>query len=197
MGEKERVGVIEQGVKPVVFGGRSGECLDLHAFRTEIPIKVGTRAFFRGGRVGAKNSQFLQVWVPALRERLGELPLILAFRVDRFLPKGFAKASRSLDLCAGEKRVGGAADRQEDAGGAEVLANDQRDTSHTAFRQQMAMKNAPRGRHEDSRDILQRHFSERIAYSAEELSVLAEELRFLVACDLDEVIGHAGIPVRR
>ena len=98
---------------------------------------------------------------------------------------------------AGEEGVGGALDGKEDGCRAEVLTEDEGDAAFGHLVQEVATEGTRGGRHEDGRDVLQGYLAVDGAYSAVELSVAAVGFRFFEAGDFNEVIGHAGIPVRR
>lgn len=164
---------------------------------TEVPVEVCARAFFGGGGLCAEDADLGEGVGGVWGEGLGEGELVGAFGVEGFEPEGVAEALGGFDLCAGEEGVGGALDGEEDGGGAEVLAEDEGDAAGGDFGEEVAAEGAGGGRHQDGGDVLEGHLAVGVAYSAVELSVLGVELRFFEAGDFNEVIGHAGIPVRR
>ena len=164
---------------------------------TEVPVEVCARAFFGGGGLCAEDADLGEGVGDVWSEGLGEGELVGTFGIEGFKPKGISEALGGFNLCAGEEGVGGALDGEEDGGGAEGLAEDEGNTASGNLGEEMAAEGAGGGRHQDGGDVLEGHLTVGVAYSAVELSVLGVELRFFEAGDFNEVIGHAGIPVRR
>ena len=163
----------------------------------EVPVEVGAGAFFGGSGLCAEDADLIEGVGGVWGEGLGEGELVGAFGIEGFEPKGISEALGGLDLGAGEEGVGGALDGEEDGGGAEGLAEDEGNTAGGDLGEEVATKGAGGGRHQNGGDVLEGHLTVGGAYSAVELSVLGVEFRFFEAGDFNEVIGHAGIPVRR
>ena len=195
--EEVGIGVVEEGVEAVVLGGGAGECLDVEGLCAEVPVEVGAGAFLGGGWLGAEDADLVEGGGGVRGEGLGEGELIGAFGVEGFEPEGVAEALGGFDLGAGEEGVGGALDGEENGGGAEVLAEDEGDAAGGDFGEEVAAEGTGGGRHQDGGDVLEGHLTVGGAYSAVELSVSAVDFRVFEAGDFNEVIGHAGIPVRR
>lgn len=164
---------------------------------TEVPVEVCARAFFGGGGLCAEDADLGEGVGGVWGKGLGEGKLIGAFGIEGFEPKGISEALGGFDLGAGKEGVGGALNGEEDGGGAEGLAENKRNTAGGDLGEEVATKGAGGGRHQNGGDVLEGHLTVGGAYSAVELSVLGVEFRFFEAGDFNEVIGHAGIPVRR
>lgn len=195
--EEVGVGVVEEGVEAVVFGGGPSEGLEMEGLGAEIPVEVGAGAFFAGGGLDGEDADLGEGVGGAWGEGLGERELVGAFGVEGFEPKGVAEALGGFDLGAGEEGVDGTLDGEENGGGTEVLAENEGNPAGGDLGEEVAVEGTGGGRHEDGRDVLEGHLAVSVAYSAVELPVPAEGFRFFEPGDFNEVIGHAGIPVRR
>lgn len=197
LGEEVGVGVVEEGIKAIVLSWGTGKGFEAEGLGAEIPVEVSAGTFFGGSGLCAEDADLSKGVGGVWGKGLGEGKLIGAFGIEGFEPKGISEALGGFDLCAGEEGVGGALDGEEDGGGAEGLAEDEGNAAGGDLGEEVAAEGAGGGRHQDGGDVLEGHLTVGVAYSAVELSVLGVELRFLEAGDFNEVIGHAGIPVRR
>lgn len=197
LGEKEGISVVEKCVEPIILGGGSGECLDMEGLGAEIPVEMGAGTFFGGGWLGTEDADLVESGGGVRGKGLSERELVGAFGVESLEPECVAETWCGFNLCTGEKGVGGALDGKEDGCRAEVLTEDEGDAVFGHLGQEVATEGAGGGRHEDGRDVLQGYLAMDGAYSAVELSVAAVGFRFFETGDFNEVIGHAGTPVRR
>ena len=197
LGEEVGVSIVKKGVEAVVLCWGTGKGFEAKGLSAEIPIEVGAGAFLGGGGLCAKDADLGEGVGGVWGEGLGEGELVGTFDIEGFKPKGISESLGGFDLCAGEEGVGGALDGEEDGGGAEGLAEDEGNAAGGDLGEEVAAEGAGGGRHQDGGDVLEGHLTVGGAYSAVELSVLGVEFRFFEAGDFNEVIGHAGIPVRR
>ena len=197
LGEEVGVGVVEEGIKAIVLSWGTGKGFEAEGLGAEIPVEVSAGTFFGGSGLCAEDADLSKGVGGVWGKGLGEGKLIGAFGIEGFEPKGISEALGGFDLGAGKEGVGGALNGEENGGGAEGLAENKRNTAGGDLGEEVATKGAGGGRHQNGGDVLEGHLTVGGAYSAVELSVLGVEFRFFEAGDFNEVIGHAGIPVRR
>lgn len=197
LGEEVGVGVVEEGIKAIVLSWGTGKGFEAEGLGAEIPVEVSAGTFFGGSGLCAEDADLSKGVGGVWGKGLGEGKLIGAFGIEGFEPKGISEALGGFDLGAGKEGVGGALDGEEDGGGAKGLAKDKRNASGGDLGKEVTTECTGGGRHQNGGDVLEGHLTVGGAYSAVELSVLGVEFRFFESGDFNEVIGHAGIPVRR
>lgn len=197
LGEEVGVGVVEEGIKAIVLSWGTGKGFEAEGLCAEVPVEVGAGTFFGGSGLGTENTNLGEGVCGVRGEGLGESELIGAFGIERFDPKGISKTLGGFDLSTGEEGVGGTLNGEEDGGGAKGLAKDKRNASGGDLGKEVTTECTGGGRHQNGGDVLEGHLTVGGTYSAVELSVLGVEFRFFESGDFNEVIGHAGIPVRR